>query len=137
MQHGHQQHSHRLVEIDHRLHPGQREQVIRLAQVGVDRGDGHVVGQQRVGVQHHERVVIAVDHPGLAVRGLRDLVHVGHGGQAGADVQELSDPLVAGQMPHRSPQEPPVGAGGDRRARHGGQQLRRSFPVRRKVVLPA
>ncbi len=50
-------------------------------------------------------VVVHVDHAGLRVCGLGDLVDVALGGQAGADVQELVDAAVAGQLVHGRSEE--------------------------------
>jgi hypothetical protein len=46
----------------------------------------------------HQGVVVDVDDPGLRRHPLRYLVGVVHGGQPGADVQELTDPRLAGQI---------------------------------------
>jgi hypothetical protein len=47
-------------------------------------------------------VVVHVDHPRLRGDGPGDLVHVLPGGQPGAEVEELADPRLADQVPHRS-----------------------------------
>ena len=137
VQHGHQEHGHGLIEIEMRPERWQGEQLAGLAQIGVHGGDVDVVGEQRVGVHDHQRVVVAVDDPGVPAGGLGDLVDVALGGQAGADVQELPDPRVAGQVPHRPAQEPAVGPGGHRGIRHRRQQFPRSRPVGGEIILPA
>jgi len=67
-------------------------------------------GEQRAGVHQHQRVVVDVDDAGLGRDGLGDLVGVVGGRQAGADVLELADARLAGQVADRAGQEPSVGA---------------------------
>jgi hypothetical protein len=68
-----------------------------LAQVAEDeRGLPNVLAfQQRSRGDQHDRVVVHIHHPGVGCHRLRNLVHVGTGGNAGADVQELPDPASA------------------------------------------
>jgi hypothetical protein len=56
-------------------------------------------------------VVVHVDDAGFRGDGLRDLVGVARGGDAGADVEELADPRFAGQVADRPAEERPVGVG--------------------------
>jgi hypothetical protein len=63
-----------------------------------------------VGQDH--RVVVDIDDPGVGGDPLGDLVGVVGGGQAGADVQELADPGLAGQVGD-GPDEERARAAGD------------------------
>ena len=74
---------------------GGAEHAFRIAEVAPDGERPPVVGQQRGGVRDHHRVVVQVDDAGILVEALGDLVHVLHGGQAGADVEQLGNALVA------------------------------------------
>ena len=76
-----------------------------------------VAGEQLPAVRDRDRVDVDVDHPGLRVRRLGDLVHVADGRNAGADVEELVDAGVE-QRPYGPAQELPAGA-------HGGGEVRR------------
>ena len=75
--------------------------VAGVAQVGVDVVAGALggAGQQGAGVHQHERVVVDVDDARFRRDRLRDLVGVVGGGQPGADVEELPDARLAGQVP--------------------------------------
>jgi hypothetical protein len=85
----------------------------------------------------HHRVVIDIDHAHVGSHPLGQLVHVGRGGQAAAEVQELPDALVPGQVPHRPAEERPVVARDRRHVRdHGDKPLGR-LPVGGEVVLTA
>ena len=64
-------------------------------------------GQQRPGVGEDQRVVVDVDDPGVGGDPLGDLVGVVRGGQAGADVEELPDAGLAGQVAHGAAEEGP------------------------------
>jgi hypothetical protein len=57
-------------------------------------------------VHQHQRVVVDVDDPGVRRDLLGDLMGVVRGGQAGADVEELRDPGLRGQVADRPGQEP-------------------------------
>ena len=76
-------------------------------------------GEQGAGVHQHHGVVVDVDDLGVRSHPLGDLVGVVGGGQAGADVQELTDARLTGQVPDRADQEGPRGASvlDDRRER--------------------
>jgi hypothetical protein len=76
--------------------PGAGDDRVRIAHVRLQ-----VLGralrcaaQQGRGVGQHDRVVVAVDDPGLGRDLLGDLVQVRLGGDAGADVQELPYALL-------------------------------------------
>ena len=75
--------------------------LVRVVKVAVDVAGGTLVGgvaRQRAGVRQHQRVVVDVDDPGRRGGSLRDLVRVLHGRQAGADVEELADARLRGQV---------------------------------------
>ena len=71
-----------------------------------------VAGQQGAGVGEHDRVVVHVDDPGLRRDRLGDLVGVARRRDAGADVEELPDPRLGGQVADGAAEERPVRAGG-------------------------
>ena len=83
-----------------------------------------------------QRVVVHVDDAGLRGDLLGDLVDVGAGGDPGADVEELADPLLGEEAdcPH---QKRPVGAGGVAHLRGGCQHALGRRPVGGEVVLAA
>jgi hypothetical protein len=86
-------------------------------------------------MQQHHRIVVDVDHLRGRVHLVRDLVDVAAARQAGADVQELRDPGLAGQEPDHPAQQRPVGlrpCGGVGRDLQG--QLD-DIPVHGEVVL--
>ena len=56
-----------------------------------------------------DRIVVDVDDSGVRLNGLGDLMGVVRGRDASADVQELPDASLGGQVPHDSGQERPVG----------------------------
>ena len=58
-----------------------------------------------------ERIVVDVDDPAGRHDRLGHLVGVEGGVQPGADIEELADPLGAGQIAHRTEQKAPSGAG--------------------------
>jgi hypothetical protein len=61
-------------------------------------------------VREHDRVVVDVDDPALRRDLLGDLVGVARRGDAGADVEELPYPRLAGQVADGAPEERPVRA---------------------------
>src|SRR5262249_43294468 len=110
-----------------------------VAQVGVD-----VVGvpllaadQQCAGVGQDHRVVVHVDHVAAGRDVLRDLVGVVRGRDAGADVEELADPRLPGQVTHRAGQEGAVGADRVNDVRIGLDRLLTGRPVGGEIVLAA
>ena len=92
---------------------GLGQDLVRVAQVGVDVGGGAFrgAGQQGPGVGQHQGVVVDVDDAGLRRYPLRDLVGVVRGRQAGADVEELPDARLVGQVGDAAGQEAPGGPG--------------------------
>ncbi|KIX79764.1 hypothetical protein SF12_02540 [Streptomyces sp. MBRL 601] len=108
------------AEQHHRDRPGQvqgaggpGEDGPGVVGVGVQVGGGALggPGEQRAGVAEDDRVVVDVDDAGAGVDALGDLVGVVDGGQSGADVQELGDARLPGQVRHGPPEEGAVGAG--------------------------
>jgi serine-type D-Ala-D-Ala carboxypeptidase len=137
LQDRHQHDRHRTGEVQY-LRRRSKDR-LGVAQVGIDARGGTVrpAGQERLGVGQHHRVIVHVHHAALRRRALGYLVRVVRGGQARTDVQELADPGLADQVPHRPPQEYPVPA---RRA--DDVRVRRDhplsgYPVDGEVILPA
>jgi alditol oxidase len=87
-----------------------------VAQVGVDvlGGPRVAAGEQRAGVGEHDRVVVHVHHTGLRRDRLGDLVGVARRRDAGADVEELPDPRLGGEVADDAAEERPVGPRGER-----------------------
>ena len=115
------------------------EDLARLAEVRLDerRGAGRVAGHQRPRVREHDRVIVHVDDPGVRRRCLRDLVGVARGGDSGADVEELPDTRLPGQVADGAAEEGAVLAGLDRRRRDRGDEPVSDLPVGPEVVLSA
>jgi hypothetical protein len=103
-------HGNGLAEIEGLGRPAQH--LAGIAQVGIDVIAGALggTGEQGPGVGEHDRVVVDVDDPAVRCDLLSHLMGVLGGGQAGADVKELADPRLAGQVAHGPPQEGAVGA---------------------------
>jgi hypothetical protein len=99
----------RLGEVQRRL--GLLQDLLRLTQIGREVGGGTFRSalQQGAGVGLHDQVVVDVDDPCIGGDSLGDLVDVALGRYASADVQELTDARLGGQIANRSAQEGPVG----------------------------
>jgi hypothetical protein len=97
---------------------------------------GTGAGEQRVGVGVDDRVVVDVGYAGA--RGVLggNLVDVRGRGDAGADVEELGDLLVPGEVADSAAQEGAVGAGHVADLRDDGEDLVRGLAVDGPVVLP-
>ncbi len=144
MQDRDEQHGDRLVPAEQGTDPRVPGDPVGVSQVVVDDGGAVHAVQHVPRVGHHHRVVVDVHH--AAVRrgpsratGPGDLVHAAHGGQSGADVEELPDPQVADQVADRTPEEEPVlehRAAHDILAQHVESPARR-LTVSREVVLAA
>jgi hypothetical protein len=105
-----QQHQgHRPAEVQCPGRSGQDG--VRVVQVGLDVVARTLPGalQQGLGMQQHDGVVVDVDDPAVRRLALGDLVGVVRGRDAGADVEELPDAGLPGQVPHRPGQELAVG----------------------------
>ena len=118
---------------------GLGEDPVRVPYVGFDVGApaGRRAGQQGAGVQQDDRVVVGVDDPCSGSRPLRHLMGVVHGGQAGADVEELPDARVGRQVMHDGGEEHPDAAGDVGHGGHDGEHFLGGDPVGREVVLAA
>ena len=81
-----------------------------IAQVGINAGGLAPPGRRSAAParREHDGIVVHVRDQGPRVRVLRDLVHIGGGGNTGANVQELGNARVAGQITYRAAQEGPV-----------------------------
>jgi hypothetical protein len=125
-----------LGEVEDRLRLP--EDLLRLADIGLQIVGGALRGaaQQGLGVPQHDRVVVRVDHTRLRGHRLGDLVEVGLGGDARADVEELAD-AVLGEQPGRPVHEAPVGLGGGLHIGVDGQDALAQLLVDRVVVLAA
>ena len=86
------------------------QDLLWLAQVGVDHGGVVVAVQDDFAVRDGDRVDVRVDDARGGVGLLGDLVHVALGRDAGTYVEELPD-TVPGQEPDGPAQERPVGPG--------------------------
>jgi hypothetical protein len=76
------------------------EDRVGVDQVGEDRFGQRRVGEFDLRVRHRRRVVVDVDDVGVR----HGLVHVAHGGDARAEVEELGDALGPA-VPHGAAQE--------------------------------
>ena len=76
MQHRDEQRRDRLVEVDQPRHLGMTESPLRVTDVRLDDGGVLVLLQQRPPVREHDGVVVDVDHVGVRIDALRDLVHI-------------------------------------------------------------
>ena len=137
MQDPDQHHRHRLGEVQ-RAGRG-RHDLGHVPQVLVEVGGGALGagGQQGTGMGENDRVVVHVHDPAVGRHVLRHLVGVVGGGDAGADVKELPNAGLAGQVPHGPGQERPVSPHALHHVRvfpHGGLG---GGPVRGEVVLAA
>ena len=85
----------------------------------------------------HDGVVVRVHDPRVRGDLLRHLVGVAGHRQPGADVQELADAALGGQVTHHPGQERPVRPHVGHDPRVGGDRLLGRLPVRGEVVLTA
>ena len=115
------------------------EDLARVTQVTLDVVAGPLgsAGEQRAGVRQHQGIVVGVHDPGVRCHLLGHLVGIARCRQPGADVQELPDARLAGQVPDRPPQEGPVRPGLGHDARQHRRNLVASLPVGRVVVRAA
>ncbi len=127
----------RLAEVECLCRTGQDRR--RLPEIGVQVGAPpvRVAGQQRPGVQQHGRVVVDIADPRRRGQPLGNLVGVLRGGKPGSDVEELADPRLGDQEPHRPGEERAVVPGPRPQAGECLQRPFRGLPVRRVIVLAA
>jgi hypothetical protein len=116
-----------------------RQDPVGVADVRVD-----VVGralprarEQRPRVHQHHRIVVDIHDAAVRCDRLGHLVGVVRGRQPGADVEELPDAGVRGQVPHGPAEELAVGAGGQPQVRHEHEGLLGRLAIGGEVVLPA
>src|SRR6266511_223950 len=110
------------------------EHLIGPTDVALD--EGHLVGggQQGVDVHLHDRVAVDVDDLGGRVHGVDHLVHAGRGGNPGAEVDDLPDPLL-GEEPHRAQRKRAVGPGEQALVRYDHEEQVCDLPAYRAVLL--
>ena len=110
MQYGDQEQPDRLAEVEGVAQFRMGQDFLRVSQIRFDIGGGARLGagQQGTRVGHDERVVVDVDDPRLRGDVLGDLVGVRRGRDSGTDVEELPDPVLAGQEGDDALQEAPV-----------------------------
>src|SRR5690606_11027864 len=83
---------------------------LRVADVGVQVTDVALGTGDHQGarVHQHDRVVVHVDDPRVGRCRLRDLVHVRRRRNSGADVKELPDSRLGGEVPDAAEQKTAV-----------------------------
>jgi hypothetical protein len=125
----------RLVPVEQ--FAGRVQDAFGVAQVALDGKGPLVVGQQGGGVRDHHRVVVQVDDADVRVDALGKLMDVLHGGQAGADVQELDHVLVPDEVADDPGENLPLQLRADPGRGHRHDHLFGQRPVDREVVSPA
>ncbi len=129
VQHGNEQHRDRPPEVQVRADLRHRQQLGRAAHVGLG-DDGHAgLGEHGVAVRDHDRVIVDVGDPGRRIGLPGDLVHDVLGGQAHAEVEELVNARLVGQVPHHPGDEFPGSGRGDPHGGQSGQHLLGRVPV--------
>src|SRR6185312_15175790 len=104
VQHSHQEHTQWLAEVDKVKRPVMSQDRGRVAQVRLDHR-GVPAGLEGARVGEHHRIVVHVDHPGVRVDQLGDLMNVALRWQPGPDVQELDDARLSSQVADSPAQE--------------------------------
>jgi hypothetical protein len=145
----------RVVGVGYHVHDGEQrdrdglgeveelrglvEDRVGVAQVGVDvlGGTRLVAGEQRAGVGEDDRIVVRVHDQGLWRDGLGDLVCVACRRDAGADVEELADARLPGEVADDPPEECPVRPHGEGHIRPRLEPCLNRRPVGGVVVLAA
>src|SRR5690606_3276733 len=128
--------AHGTVEVDRLLDVRVVQDAAGVAQVRGGDHRGVVVRQQGPAVREHDRVVVDVADLRVGVDRLGHLVRVLHGGQAGADVEELVDALPS-HVPHPLSETAPVVLAGLADVGHVLLDHGGPFAVHREVVLAA
>jgi hypothetical protein len=98
VQHGHEQQRDRLGQVHQLQQLRVAQDLPGAAQVRLDRDRVLVTGQDHPAVLNGDRVVVDVDDAGIRGGVLGDLVDVTHGRDARADVEELADARLPGEM---------------------------------------
>ena len=93
--------------------------------------------QQRLAVRPDHRIDVDVDHTGVRRDPLGHLVHVGLGREAAAEVEELPDAALAGQVTHHPADERPVVPDDSRYVRRHLQKPLRRLPVDGEIIFAA
>jgi hypothetical protein len=124
-------------QVQQRPHVGVVQDRFRLTQVGVHHHGSVRLGEQRLAMGPDHRVVVHVGDP--RGRGMRQrrLVHAELGRQSRAEVEELLDTRLAGNVAHRPGQERPAVPGDGRDIGNRGEQLGRGGAVNGEVILAA
>jgi hypothetical protein len=84
-----------------------------------------------------ERIVVHVHNPAVPRHRLGDLMRAIWCGQAGADVEELADTCIGGQVANHASEECPVGPRTLDHLWTGAHHFLRRLPVRREMIFPA
>jgi hypothetical protein len=87
-------------------------------------------------MRHDQRIVVDVDDATPRRGRLGDFVGVVGRGQPGADVEELTDPCLGGQVADDADQEPALGARGVNNVWQGGTNPLADLAIDR-VIVPA
>jgi len=122
VQHRHQQHRDRLLEVQQGRHGGVVEDAGGMAQVGLDGGGSLVTLQYVVGDSDRDGVEVDADDPRVGGGVLDGLVGVAAGGDAAAEVEELADAGL-GAAADRAVQEATLGDDAPRESGCGGGEL--------------
>ena len=88
-------------------------------------------------MREDDRVVVDVDDPGLGCDRLRHLVEVARRRDAGAEVEELPDPGVGGEVADGAAEERPVRPRAEGQVRPGLERRVGGGPVGGVIVLAA
>src|SRR5207248_4587991 len=87
VQHAGEQDGERLAQVDQPEVDRLGHDPVRFPHVGLDDAGALFAVENRPALHDGDRIDVDVDHPGVRVRLLGDLVHVADGGNAGADVE--------------------------------------------------
>ncbi|QUQ68254.1 hypothetical protein JJ691_59990 [Kutzneria sp. CA-103260] len=128
----HQDHD-RLGEVEQPQRLRVVQDAVGVGDVFPDAGRVGVAGEDVEAVGDGDVLVVDVDHAGVGHEALGDLVHVADRGQAGAEVEELADPVLDA-MENRSAEERTVVAGEGACLGQDGEDLLGRVPVDLEVV---
>ena len=102
------QHGYRLGQVDQPGDVRVLQNAGRVTQVAEHHGDQVPGGEQRPAVRGDHGIVVDIDHPRLRRHPLGQFVHVGLRRQAAAEIEELPDPALGGQVTHHPAEKRPV-----------------------------
>ena len=131
------QHRHRLRQIQQPADLGVGQDGGRLPQVTQHHRDLVAGGEQRLAVGRHHGIVVYVDHAYPRHDPLGQLVHVGLGRKAAAEVEKLPDSALGGEIPDHPAEKRPVVARYCPDVRNRVQELPGRIPVGAEIVFPA